>query len=61
MSAPVRLDAAFADAMARADGCPDCDNTQPPRCAVPTDAGWMASHLCADCGTAWTNDYREDV
>ena len=60
MSAPIRLDAAFADAMARADGCPACDNTEPPRCAVPTDHGWMTSHVCTDCGHAWAATWKDD-
>lgn len=59
MSAPVRLDAAFADAKGRADGCPGCDNTEPPRAAIPLDDGWRCAYLCADCGRAWTTDYPE--
>lgn len=50
------LAATFADAMGRADGCPadDCDNTQPPRAAIPWDGDWMTNYLCADCGRTWT-------
>lgn len=57
--APVRLGDVFADAMGRVAGCPSgrCINTEPPRAAVPTAIGWMTSHLCADCGHAWTMEW----
>lgn len=58
LPAPVGL--LMAAAMSNADGCPECPNTEPPRAAVPTRAGWMCSYLCTDCGTAWTTDYDEE-
>jgi len=61
VSAPVRLGDHLADAMARVDGCPNaCDNTEPPRAAIPINGGWRCSYLCAACGHAWVTDYRED-
>ena len=58
MSAPHTLGDHLAWAMSRADGCPGCDNTEPPRAAIPIDNGWCCSYLCADCGRAWTTDYE---
>lgn len=61
MSAPVSLGEMFADVMGRATGCPNarCENTEPPRAAVPTREGWMTSYLCSDCGSAWTTEWEE--
>jgi len=59
MSEPVSLTDHFAEAMGRVDGCP-CGNTEPPRAAVPLADGWMTSYLCADCGHAWSNDWRDE-
>lgn len=61
MSAPTPLGDLFAAAMSRADGCEGCDNTEPPRAAVPIDGGWMTSYLCSTCGRAWTTDYPEET
>lgn len=51
----------FAEAMGRADGCPDCDNTQPPDAAIPPfgNRGWTTHYICADCGARWTRDWKD--
>ncbi len=54
---PISLNALFADAMSRADGCP-CGNTQPPDAAIPRDDGWLTHHICDDCGRSWTVDWK---
>lgn len=47
-------------AMSRVDGCATaCGNTEAPRAAIPTNNGWMASYLCADCGHAWTTSWKD--
>jgi len=56
---PVDLNAQFADAMSRADGCPTCDNTQPPDAAIPRGVGWLTHYECADCGRTWTADWKD--
>jgi hypothetical protein len=48
-------------AMARADGCPECDNVEPPKSWGATDEGCRTAHLCADCGAAWTTDWKDDA
>jgi hypothetical protein len=45
-------------AMRKADGCPDCLNTEPAKSWAPLDNGYRTAHLCADCGRAWTTDWR---
>lgn len=58
---PQRVGDPIVWAMSRADGCPDCINTEPPRAAIPLDAGaWRCSYLCTDCGRAWVTDWKED-
>lgn len=52
------LNAMFADAMGRADGCP-CGNTQPPDAAIPRDTGWITHYICDDCGRTWTAEWED--
>lgn len=55
---PTILNAHFANAMGRADGCP-CGNTQPPDAAIPRETGWLTHHICDDCGRSWTVDWKD--
>lgn len=56
---PVDLNALFADAMGRADGC-SCGNTQPPDAAIPlADGAWLTHYICDDCGRSWTADWKD--
>jgi len=47
--------------MSTVDGCPDCDNVQPPRAACPgsLDDTFICSYECTDCGATWTRHYEE--
>ena len=58
-SDPVAVADPLTRAMGRLDGCPNaCDNTEAPRAAYPLEDAWRCSYLCADCGHAWTTDWR---
>ena len=58
---PVPLAETFTRWMSTVDGCPDCDNVQPPRAACPgsLDDTFICSYECTDCGATWTRHYEE--
>lgn len=62
ISEPTDINAMFADAMSRADGCitQGCHNVVPPRAATPRAVGWLLHYRCSDCGGTWTSNWNED-
>lgn len=46
--------------MSLVDGCPNCViNTEPPTSAAAACEGWACTYRCADCGHAWTTNWRD--
>lgn len=46
--------------MTQIDGCPECVvNAELPKSVAPLTTGYRTAYLCADCGHAWTTDWKD--